>query len=405
MELLLTIVNRPNHGIDRQSRAMACECLRELEMAFPCLLSEIAAHFWALCQSERTHAAQSYVLLLAAVIYSIVVHGKDLNVSILNASTPLIPFNVPRNLVENDNDNNNDNANDVFVGDDDEKNASGTSSNLKDMTVRYKELRRAISFLLEWPQYLTPGGVLEFMRITIPVANALELQASLLKVQFSGLIYTFDPLLCHAYLGMYLRFLNSFDGQEMEIANRLVLQSKELSLSSQNNMVFRLLAVHWLLGLIQLVVSRDVKKKKIFADMMNSSFYPAIFDPLALKSLKLDLATYCSVLLVDLGTLKNCANGGIMNVEVGSEVSVVKLLEDGLMCVSGFKWLPPWSTETAVAFRTFHKFLVGASAYSDGYDSDSSSTRSHMESPVFCTVQVLFIWFLPELLVAYHPMF
>ncbi|CDP04588.1 unnamed protein product [Coffea canephora] len=340
VELLLTIVNRPNHGIDRQTRAI-----------------------------ERTHAVQSYVLLLAAVIHSIVVYGKAPNVSILNASTPLFPFNVPRIFIENDKD-----------GDDSDE-----------TNVRYKELRRVISFLLEWPQYLTCGGVLEFMRMTMPVANALELQASLLKVQFSGLIYTFDPLLCHAYLGMYLRLLDSFDGQEMEIANRLVLQSKELYLSYQNNVVFQLLSVHWLLGLIQLVIGRDVTKRKSFADVMSLSFYPAIFDPLALKSLKLDLAAYCSVLLDDFGTLKRYANGGTMTVEVGSEVSVVKLLEDGLMCVSGFKWLPPWSTETAVAFRTFHKFLVGTSSHSDLNESDTSSKRSPMELPIFCAIQGMLI--------------
>ncbi|KAL3524653.1 hypothetical protein ACH5RR_013025 [Cinchona calisaya] len=389
VELLLTIINRPNHGIDRQIRAIACECLRELELAFPCLLSEIAACFWAICQNERTHAAQSYILLLAAVMHSIVVHGKAPNVSVLNTSTQLIPFKVPHILAENDNKNDNDVV--VAVGDDDEKNAAITSSNLKDMIVRYKEFRRVISFLLEWRQYLTPGGVLEFMRMTMPVANALELQASLLKVQFSGLIYTFDPLLSHAYLGMYLRFLDSFDGQDMEIANRLVLQSKELSFSSQNNVVFRLLSVHWLLGLIRFVVSRDVRKKRSFVDMMNLSFYPAIFDPLALKSLKLDLAAYCSVLVNYLGTLKKNAIVGTMNVEVGSEVSVVKLLDDGLMCVSGFKWLPPWSTETAVAFRTFHKFLVGASSHFESNESDSSSNRSHMDSPIFCTVQSMLI--------------
>lgn len=67
IELLLNVINRPNHGVDRQTRAVACECLRELERACPSLLSEIAGNLWGLSQSERTHAAQSYVLLLAQV--------------------------------------------------------------------------------------------------------------------------------------------------------------------------------------------------------------------------------------------------------------------------------------------------------------------------------------------------
>ncbi|RYR22553.1 hypothetical protein Ahy_B03g067853 [Arachis hypogaea] len=38
-----------------------------------------------------------------------------------------------------------------------------------------KELRKALAFLLEWPQILTPRGM-EFMAMVIPVAAALEIQ-------------------------------------------------------------------------------------------------------------------------------------------------------------------------------------------------------------------------------------
>ncbi|KAL8105551.1 hypothetical protein AgCh_029370 [Apium graveolens] len=65
IELLFSVINRPNHSVDRQTRAVGCECLRKLERACPCLLSQVAGNLWSLCQSERTHAAQSYVLLLA----------------------------------------------------------------------------------------------------------------------------------------------------------------------------------------------------------------------------------------------------------------------------------------------------------------------------------------------------
>lgn len=76
IELLFSVINRPNHGVDRQTRAVSCECLRELERACPCLLSEVAGNLWSLCQSERTHAAQSYVLLLAQVLLFMVLFRK-----------------------------------------------------------------------------------------------------------------------------------------------------------------------------------------------------------------------------------------------------------------------------------------------------------------------------------------
>ncbi|XP_059655220.1 uncharacterized protein LOC132302403 [Cornus florida] len=354
-ELLLTVINRPNHGMDRQTRAVACECLRELERACPCLLSEIAGHFWGLCQSERTHAFQSYVLLLSGVIHSIVM--SKVNVSILNTSVPLVPFNVPQFLIGDGGGLN--------------KEISGSS---------YKELRRAMAFLLEWLQCLTPAGLMEFMSMIMPVAVVLELQASLLKVQFSGLLYSYDPLLCHAFLLMYSQYLDAFDGQEREVAHRLVLISRE----SQHHLVFQLLSLHWLVGFIGLLSNRDVRKKKAIIQM-SLSFYPTVFDSLALKSLKLDLLAYCSILL-DNSRLAD-ANSAL-DQDTGSGLSAVKLFKDGLVSVSAFKWLPPWSTETAVAFRSFHKFLIGVSSRSN---IDSSSTRILMESAIFLTLQMMLV--------------
>ncbi|CAH1414764.1 unnamed protein product [Lactuca virosa] len=342
IEVLLTVVNRPNHGVDRQLRGSACECLRELERECPSLLSETAGHLWTLCQSEKTHVAQSYVLMLASIVHGIVI--SKVNVSILTTSIPLIPFNVPQFLI-------------------------GGGSARENSVLPIKELRRVMSFLLEWPPFLTPFGLFEFMSIIMPVAVALELQASLLKVQFSGLLYTFDMLLCHAFLGMYLKFPEAFSGQENEVISRLLLISRE----TQHVLVFRVLALHWLLGFMGIVMStRKVIKERIFATALR--FYPSVFDPLALKALKLDLIAYCSILL-DMSRVAD-ANG---NGQMVSDVPVVKLFEDGLESVSGFKWLPPWSTETSVAFRMFHKLLIGASSHSD----NGSSTRTLMESTIF----------------------
>lgn len=355
VELLLTIINRPNHGLDRQTRGVACECLRQLELAFPCLLSEITPHLWSLCQSERTHVSQWYVLLLSTTILNIVKlkPSEAIIASISNATIPLIPFNVPQFLID----------------------GVGADFVWKEKEIYYKELRRVVAFLLDCPQYLTPFGLVEFMVDIIPLAEELELQASLLRVQFSWLLYTFEPLLCHVFLGMYLKFLDSFDGQEFEVASRLLLLSKE----SQHHLFFRLLGLHWMLGFFTLIVGEDEARKRSIVDM-SLSFYPTIFDSLAMKALKLDLLAYCSSLLSNPGDA-NVVNG----VEVDKEVYEVKLFKDGLVSVSAFKWLPPWSTETAVAFRTFHKFLIGGSPHSDGA---TSSVATLIESNIFDTLQV-----------------
>ncbi|KAL1368549.1 hypothetical protein HN51_022698 [Arachis hypogaea] len=347
VELLLTVINRPNFGSDRQTRSIACECLRELERSNPCLLSDVVGHLWSLCQNERTHASQGYILLLTMAIHNIVV--KQLHVSVVNSSIPMVPFNAPQCVLS------------------DSGVAYGGNLNLK-------ELRKALAFLLEWPQILTPCGMMEFMAMVIPVAAALEMQPSMLKVQFFGLIYSYNPVLCHVILMMYLRFLDAFAGQEWELSQRLLLISRE----SQHYLVFRLLAVQWFLGFNQLIFSRSCQKTKSMIKAC-SSFYPALFDPLALKALKLDLLVFCSV-CVEVLRMKEDRDAEL--------VDSVKLLEDGLICVSSFKWLPPSSTEIAIAFRTFHKFLIGASTHSNN---DPSTTRNLLESMIFHTIEGMLV--------------
>ncbi|KAK6122811.1 hypothetical protein DH2020_043454 [Rehmannia glutinosa] len=333
VELFLTIINRPNHGLDRHTRGVACECLRQLELAFPCLLSEITPHLWSLCQSERTHVSQWYVLLLSTTILNVVKlkpSGTSIS-SMSNATIPLIPFSVPQFLID----------------------GVGSDFVWKEKEICYKELRRVVAFLLECPQYLTPFGLVEFMVAIIPVAEELELQASLMRVQFSWLLYTFEPLLCHIFLGIYFKFLDSFQGQELEVASRIMLLSKE----PQHHLVFRLLGLHWILGFFALIVA-----------------------------LKLDLLAYCSSLICNPGDAS-----GLKGVEADKGVYQVTLFKDGLVSVSAFKWLPPWSTETAVAFRAFHKFLIGGSPHADA---SSSSVGTLIESDIFTPYSLKIITFL-----------
>lgn len=105
IEVLLGFINRTNHAVDRHVRATACDCLKELEMAHPCLLSSCVGHVFSFCQSERTHASQAYKLLLTAILHNMACHmytGKQSRLvgsnSFLSITTPLVPFSVPSYL-------------------------------------------------------------------------------------------------------------------------------------------------------------------------------------------------------------------------------------------------------------------------------------------------------------------
>ncbi|CAN4118545.1 unnamed protein product [Withania somnifera] len=194
----------------------------------------------------------------------------------------------------------------------------------------------------------------------LPVAGVFDLQPSLLKVQFSGLLYMYDPLLWHAYLVMYLSYMILLKGKRWKLRIDCCCYQKILSI---------------LFGFIGLVLKRDFEKRKNVVDM-SLSFYPSVFDPLALKALKLDLLAYCSV-LIDNGN-------GVMSSNGSPRITREKLFEDGLVCVSAFKWLASWSTETSVAFRAIHKFLICQTSHSEN---DSISNIIIWEPAIYHTVQ------------------
>jgi AP-5 complex subunit beta-1 len=103
-ETLLGFISRTNHAVDRHVRATACECLKALEMAHPCLLNSCVGHVFSFCQSERTHASQAYKLLLTAILHNMACHmytGKSRQAganSFLSITIPLVPFSVPSYL-------------------------------------------------------------------------------------------------------------------------------------------------------------------------------------------------------------------------------------------------------------------------------------------------------------------
>ncbi|KAI4385821.1 hypothetical protein MLD38_003814 [Melastoma candidum] len=76
---------------------------------------------------------------------------------------------------------------------------------------------------------------------------------------------------------------------------------------------------HWLVGFV-----KEKEKGKTLVDTGLGLFYPSIFNRLALKTLKLDVLAFCSAYMSEDDGLKG-----------GSEsLSVVKLFEDGTLCLS-----------------------------------------------------------------------
>ncbi len=50
--------------------SQACDCLKELELTYPHLLTKSLGHIFSFCQTEYTHASQSYHSLLSTIFFN-----------------------------------------------------------------------------------------------------------------------------------------------------------------------------------------------------------------------------------------------------------------------------------------------------------------------------------------------
>ncbi|CAM6122459.1 unnamed protein product [Calypogeia fissa] len=369
VELFIVFINRPNHPSDRHLRGLACDSLRELEMAYPCLLYGCVGHIHFLCRQEKTHVNQSYTLLLTTIMENLstrmyTIRSKSANyLPILQNTAPLIPFSAPFFLV-----------------------SSTPGKEIQALPKRdltpgnLREFRTVVAFLLERPHLLSTVGMLELVSSIIEISKAIDLSGATLKTHFSGILHSYSPVLCHIVLIIYTRFMDSMDGEEGTILRRLVALPKEDSQS----LPFRLLGVHWLLGIETLHLKEQ--NLSVIAPYA-SELYPLVFDPLSLKAAKLGALAYCAFALDQRG---KASQGNVVNIN-GSGDSPSVLLNEGLLSVSSYQWLPPWSNETQLAFHIFHRFLTVTIPHPPRSTAHVSNQVGFKDSQLFETLQSIFV--------------
>ncbi|GJM87439.1 hypothetical protein PR202_ga03393 [Eleusine coracana subsp. coracana] len=343
VDALLAAANRPNHAPDRAARALACDALRALDAALPGLLAHVLGHLYALAAAERSPAAQSYLLLLAsAARHSVRLGRLASTASILAVSGPPTPFSVPAHLLSSPQPPSSpappSQAHLLSSPHPTTSPAPPSQGNVRD-------IRKVLALLMDRPQVLTPAAAMEITSILAELASAVlhwaPPIAAHIKVQFAGMLHSSNPILLHALLNLFLAFPDAFGAEDdRTMARRLALAARE----THRPLAARLMALHCLLGSARF---RDLTPQ------LAHLFYPAVFDPLALKAKKLDcLASYVAAATTDAADK--------IPLPAGRNTALV---DDGLVSVSAFRWLPAWSTETAVAFRALHRVLVGVAPH------------------------------------------
>jgi AP-5 complex subunit beta-1 len=163
---------------------------------------------------------------------------------------------------------------------------------------------------------------------------------------------------------LFVQFPGAFGADdERKMARRLALAACE----AHRPLLVRLLALHWLLG---------SERFRGSVPGLTRWFYPGMFDPLALKAKKLDCLGF--------------AAASVDTDKVGGGQQTTQLIDDGLVSVSAFRWLPAWSTETGVAFRALHMVLVGAAPHCTNHTGGSGAGEL-LNSTTFHHFQVEFI--------------
>ncbi|RLM80384.1 AP-5 complex subunit beta-1 [Panicum miliaceum] len=350
VDALLAAANRPNHAPDRAARALACDALRALDAALPGLLAEALGHLYALAAAERSPAAQSYLLLLASAARHAVRLGRlGATASILAVAGPPTPFYVPAHLLS----------------------PPAASMAPPPSEVNVRDIRKVLALLMDRPQVLTPAAAMEMTAILAEIASAVlkwaPAIAAHIKVQFGGMLYSSNPMLLHSLLTLFLQFPDAFGAEdERTMARRLALAARE----AHRPLAARLLALHWLLG------------STMFRNLVPGLarwFYPNLFDPLVLKAKKLECLAYVAARVDG----DKVAGGRASEQATG-------LLDDGLVCVSAFRWLPAWSTETGVAFRALHRVLIIAAPHSTE-DTHCSGAGELLNSTIFHHLQAILV--------------
>jgi len=272
---VIEMVNNPCNLLVRKS---ACECLWELEMMYPGLFQAKLDHLYAQCAVENSHIFQSYMVLFATVLHHAMEHllqasankldDNCLNNLLTSRTEPLKPLYLPREALEQ------------FLPV--TYQATGFSS--KSLTlpgnVDTKEIKRAISFLMDSISFLNIGGIFHLMCQLMQCVKIAGLSPNTFKPQFISWVSTTDLSLFHMLLLLKMKFLDDLflEGDEMLLLQRMLLISNQPTIPQGQ----RLLCYEWLMFFPteEDMPNLQPRLPHCLEYSQFSYFYPCVFDSL-----------------------------------------------------------------------------------------------------------------------------
>ncbi|XP_071495474.1 AP-5 complex subunit beta-1-like [Diadema antillarum] len=291
VDLLLDVVSRVNGSKDRCLRGMACECLKEIEILHPGLLSRKVDHFYAMCQLENSYSCQSYMTLFSTVL------KNSLDQLLENSSSttthaltdllstrkePLKPLNLPDNFHVK-----------MFQL---KKKVAAVPDQLP-VHIDTRELKRALTYLVDHLPLMTPVSAMQTsLLVGECLSHCSSINPLILKGHVSNWASSADIALFHLVLLLKALFptelLNA--DEESVLLSKLLTMANHPALSPGQ----RLLAFQWLEHFPERESIYPLGKPHLPGCLLvehYTSFFPTVFDGLDTTLVKLNLLSQCII--------------------------------------------------------------------------------------------------------------
>lgn len=298
-KMLLEIMSKCNNPLDAALRSTACECLTQLEMAYPGLFSQVIGNFLVFAQTEVTFAHQSYLSLFlvclenAARLVS-VTSRRTLTLSDSSTShatrkvqilvpRAMVPFVIPNVILGSDST---EALPSLGIG------GAGSDTGLPDSCVN--EIRKAIkSLVVEASTHCSPVYLYRFVVALYDlyrVCGADAVSPDLFRLYFFRLLDSGSPLLIASVLLIRKWFPALFESGEMVSNLRLMQKLHQCGHDIGSRPEQRAMALALISEFGSWCDGPD--KSSLFA-LSSDLFWPSVFDDWSMARCKLLTLVNC----------------------------------------------------------------------------------------------------------------
>ncbi|XP_020603354.1 AP-5 complex subunit beta-1-like isoform X2 [Orbicella faveolata] len=289
--VLADIIEMANNPCNLLVRRTACECLWELEMSYPGLLHAKLDHLYAICGAENSPVFQSYTVLFVTVLRHAIelllqesgtkLDDNCLNNLLTSRTEPLKPLYLPKQAANQ------------FLQVPIQTGAFSSSPLTLPANVDTRELKRAISFLMDNIGFVNTTGLFHVMFQLMQCVKLAELAPNTFKSQFITWVSTTDLSVFHVLLLLKLKFLGDLflEGDELLLLQRMLLISSQPTLPQGQ----RLLCFEWLMYFPTNENAPELQPSvpHCLDYSQFNFFYPSVFDSLDVTVDKLKVLCLC----------------------------------------------------------------------------------------------------------------